>query len=427
MKTLEAFLENLRKVAEAFPDKRLRRSDNVTMADATLSAFSLFFMQSASFLEHQKRMQRNRSRSNCQTLFGIQRIPSENHIRSLLDAVAPERLQPCFDQVLAQMQQQGGLSHFHRLDGRVLIALDGTEYFCSEKRSCPHCLTRKRSNGKTESYHALLAATVVAPGHNRTLSLMPEFIVTADGSAKQDCERNAAKRWLRAHGERMRGLRPVYLGDALFSSQPMCEAVLAQGGDFLFVCKEDSHKTLYEYLRGIETEQHTETERKRGRPACTYCYRWVEGVPLRDGADALPVQWLGLEIRDAADKITYRGAFVTSFAIHRENVAEIAACARARWKIENESFNVLKNHGYHMEHNFGHGRQYLAQVFVTLNLLAFAFHTVCDCLEELWQKGRALFTRVRFFAELHTVTNWFLFSDWDELCGSLVEDTPPSP
>jgi hypothetical protein len=117
-----------------------------------------------------------------------------------------------------------------------LIALDGTEYFCSQKLGCPHCLTCKRRNGKIESYHTMLAATIVAPGHNMVVPLMPEFIAPQDGAEKQDCERVAAKRWLATHNQRVAGLRPVYLGDALFACQPLAEAVLQTGADFLFVC-----------------------------------------------------------------------------------------------------------------------------------------------------------------------------------------------
>ena len=90
----------------------------------------------------------------------------------------------------------GGLEPFQRLGGRCLIALDGTEYFCSQKLGCPNCQTRKRSNGKVESYHSMLAASLVAPGHARVLPLMPAFIARPDGVEKQDCERNAVKRWL---------------------------------------------------------------------------------------------------------------------------------------------------------------------------------------------------------------------------------------
>ena len=400
----------------------------MAIADAGMAAFSLFFMQSDSFLSHQRRMEHGRNASNCKTLFGIEKIPTDNHIRDLLDPAPPELLDPCFEQTLEQMRQHGGMKDFERLGGRVLIALDGSEYFASEKRGCARCLTRKRSNGKTENYHTLLAATLVAPGHNRVLPLMPEFITPQDGAEKQDCERNAAKRWLRQHGGQLRELRPVYLGDALFSSQPMCAEVLAQGGDFLFVCKEDSHKTLYEFLRGVEPEQHTVSERRMGGRTRNYRYRWVENLPLRDGKDALNAHWLSVEVVDQAGKMTYCGAFVTSLAINPDNVAEIGACARARWKIENESFNVLKNHGYHLEHNFGHGKQHLAQQFVLLNLLAFAFHTVCDSVEKRWQEARAaLATRKDFFTDLHTITAYLLFPDWHALCSAMVHGNAPSP
>ena len=428
MRVLEELLDGLRRVFAFFPDGRQWRPDNIAIADAGLAAFSLFFMQSESFLSHQRRMARGRNGSNCKTLFGIENIPSDNHIRDLLDPAPPELLEPCFEHSLEQMRRHGGMKDFERLGGRVLIALDGSEYFSSEKRGCPRCLTRKRSNGKTENYHTLLAATLVAPGHNRVLPLMPEFITPQDGAEKQDCERNAAKRWLQQHGGRLRELRPVYLGDALFSSQPMCAEVLAQGGDFLFVCKEDSHKTLYEFLRGVEPEQHTVSERRMGGRTRNYRYRWVENLPLRDGKDALNAHWLSVEVVDQAGKMTYCGAFVTSLAINPDNVAEIGACARARWKIENESFNVLKNHGYHLEHNFGHGKQHLAQQFVLLNLLAFAFHTVCDSVEKRWQEARAaLATRKDFFTDLHTITAYLLFPDWHALCSAMVHGNAPSP
>jgi hypothetical protein len=230
------------------------------------------------------------------------------------------------------MRQHGGMKDFERLGGRVLIALDGSEYFSSEKRGCPRCLTRKRSNGKTENYHTLLAATLVAPGHNRVLPLMPEFITAQDGAEKQDCERNGAKRWLKAHSERLADLRPIYLGDALFSCQPLAEAVLGTGADFLFVCKKDGHKTLYEYVKGAPLDERTVIERRPGKRSLTYRYRWIEAVPLRDGKDALSVNWLEVTITNETGKTTYDGAFVTSLPLTADNVVEVAACARARWK-----------------------------------------------------------------------------------------------
>jgi hypothetical protein len=145
------------------------------MADIGLSAFSLFFMQSESFLFHQRRLEQGHGTSNCHTLFGMKKIPTDNLIRLMLDKVSPEALQPCFDQVIEQLRKRDGLKALQRLGGRTLVALDGTEYFCSQKLSCPQCLTRKRSNGKTEHYHAMLAAMIVAPGHNMVLPLDNRF------------------------------------------------------------------------------------------------------------------------------------------------------------------------------------------------------------------------------------------------------------
>jgi len=272
----------------------------------------------------------------------------------------------------------------------------------------------------------MLAAMIVAPGHNMVLPLMPEFITPQDGAEKQDCERTAAKRWLSAHGKHVQNLRPVYLGDALFSCQSLAESVLATGADFLFVCKRDGHKTLYEYVDGAGLDERTVVERRPGKRSLTYRYRWIEAVPLRDGKDALTVNWLGVTITDETGKTTYDGAFVTSLPVIAANVVEVAACARARWKIENESFNVLKNNGYNLAHNFGHGKKYLARTFAAMNLLAFAFHTACDCLETLWQQAReAVGARARFFQDLHTITAYVLFPSWHGFMIMIVTGKAP--
>jgi hypothetical protein len=271
----------------------------------------------------------------------------------------------------------------------------------------------------------MLAATLVAPGHTMALPLMPEFIVKQDGAEKQDCERNAAKRWLAAHAEPMQKLRPVYLGDDLFACQPIAEAVLAAGGDFLFTAKPLSHKALSGFMKGARFEEISIT-RKQGAKKLTHRYRWFSGAPLRDGKDALLVNWIGVAIADAKGKLTYSGAFVTSLPVTPANVGEIAACARARWKIENESFNVLKNNGYHLEHHFGHGKQHLAMTFAAMNLLAFAFHTVCDCLEDLWIKARkAKRARKRFFEHIRTITAYLVFPDWQTFMTTLIKSKPP--
>ena len=428
MDRLESYITALRERCAGLPDRRTGSNGRYSMTDIGLAAFSVFFMQSPSFLAHQEAMAEGpgRGRSNAHTLFGMTAIPSDNHIRAMLDGTPTDHFDSVFATIVRDLDERGGLRSLRSLDGRALIALDGSEHFCSRKVSCPHCSSRKRADGETEYFHTFLGATLVAPGHKTVLPLPPEFVRPQDGAAKQDCEVAAAKRWLARVGTGITWLRPVYLGDDLFARQPMCAAVLAAGGHFLFVCKPSSHKTLGEYLTGAELDSLTETQ-GRGSEKRIHRYRWMADVPLRDGDDALLVNWLEVEItKPGTVKPTYRCSFVTDLPVSRETVAELAACGRARWKIENETFNVLKTGGYHLEHNFGHGKETLASLLVALNLLAFAMHNACDLVEAQWQQARErLKARSRLFEHVRTVTAYHLFLSWHSLLRTILTGVPP--
>ncbi len=162
--------------------------------------------------------------------------------------------------------------------------------------------------------------------------------------------------------------------------------------------------------------------------ASAECYRWLCDVPLRDGGDAMTVNWLTIEITNPTGKVTYRNSFITDLAVDRGTVAELAACGRARWKTENESFNTLKTKGYNLEHNFGHGKQNLSAVLATLNLLAFAFHTVCELAEDLWREAmQQQARRSRFFEHLRSITVFLVFPSWRDLLETLAFAQPPPP
>jgi len=438
MRPLEALLGSLRACLDGFPDKRRGLNVSYGMGDIGMAAFSVFHMQSPSFLAHQRRFEEGFGRSNCESLYGISKIPSDNHIRDMLDGAWPALLHPVFAEAVDQLDRApGGLDAFRRLGGRVLIALDGTQYHCSKTIHCPHCSTRLRGKSlspaggeaaEREYYHAMLGATLVAPGHDKVVPLPPEFMVPQDGAAKQDCENQAAKRWLAAHGARYARLRPVYLGDDLFSRQPLIEAVQARDASFIFVCKPSSHPLIEEYITGVDLPC-VEERVKRAKQHAIHRYRWLCEVPLRAGKDALAVNWFEIEIIDPRGKTTYRNSWVTDLAVGPDNVAEMAACGRARWKIENETFNVLKNGGYNLEHNFGHGKQHLASILASLNLLAFAFHTVCDVADDLWRTARQkLGPRYNFFNKLSAITAFLIFPSWQDLLLTLAfAKPPPSP
>jgi hypothetical protein len=196
MQLLPSLLAGLKAICATFPDGRKGRGGNIEIADFGLAAFSMFFMQSASFLAYQRGLEKGQGRSNGQTLFGIGRIPSDNYIRDMLDEADPALLQPCFERMETLLAEPAMRQAFGRLGGRTLIAWDGTQYFCSQKLGCPNCLTRERSNGKKDNYHCLLSATVVAPGHSKVVPLMPEFVVSQDGAEKQDCELSVNLRFI---------------------------------------------------------------------------------------------------------------------------------------------------------------------------------------------------------------------------------------
>jgi hypothetical protein len=416
---LESWIRELRDVCAGLPDRRQGpwHDGQYTMADIGLSAFSLFFMGCPSFLAHQRRLEEGQGRSNCQTLFGMQAIPTDATVRAMLDGAEPDVFDPLFYSVLAT---PGVSEPFRCLGGRTIVALDGTEHFNSRKIHCPRCLKRKRADGGTEYCHSFLGASVVAPGTNRVLPLPPEFVLAQDGAEKQDCERNAAKRWLARQGPRLRHLRPVFVGDDLFACQPIAEAIRAQGGNFVLTCKPASHKTVTEYLYGATPAELRVAKTERGKRTTTV-YRWLAGVPLRATEDALEATWLSVEILNGAGKRTYFNSFVTDLAVTADNVAEVAACGRARWKIENETFNVLKTGGYHLEHNFGHGKETLASVLVVLNLLAFAFHAAAMLAVLAWKQAMdAKGAMYRFFEHLRTIVVYVVFESWDHLLRSIA-------
>jgi hypothetical protein len=427
MNALEELLSDLKDVCAGLVDKRQGQTCRYTMADIGLAAFSVFFMQSPSFLAHQRTLAAGHGRSNCQTLLGMAAIPSDNHIRQMLDGNTPAAFDGLFVTAVEAVAAAQGLAEFQRLDGRVLIALDGTEHFCSRKIGCPQCSHRRRSDGGVEYFPSFLAASLVAPGHTQVLPLMPEFITPQDGAAKQDCERAAAKRWLARHGTHFAGLRPVYLGDDLHACQPIASAIRDTGGNFILTCKPSSHQTLAEYLTGVDLTEHHRIVRHRGK-STTYVYRWLAEVPLRASADALDVNWFSIEILNAKGQRTYYNSFVTDLPVTAGTVADLAACGRARWKIENETFNVLKTHGYHLEHNFGHGKLTLASLLVTFNLLAFAFHTVATLSVLAWRNAiAARGTRHDFFQHLRTVTAYIIFPDWQVLLLAITDPKARPP
>ena len=299
-------------------------------------------------------------------------------------------------------------------------------FYESRNITCSHCLHYETRDGETLYYHDVIAAVMVKPKEETVLPLNPEFIRNEDGSEKQDCERNAAKRWLENNAENYKRFNPILLGDDLYSDYPTCTAILGKGLHFLFTCKEDSHKWLYDSIDDGCMERKT-VSLWTGRQHLEYRYQWYNGVEIRQELPTLKVNYLMLQIwNEEMGKITYLNSWVTDLEIDEKNVVEMAECARARWKIENEHNNVLKNRGYHLEHNFGHGKEHACEIYVILNLLAFQMHGIMLLLDQDYQKARkGIRRRDEFFAGMRFIFNRLLFETWEEFIGFIAQDDDP--
>jgi hypothetical protein len=414
-----AFIHYFRNKSKHFPDKREGKNTSITMEDIVLSAFAVFHMQSPSFLQFQTNMMTKEGKSNAQSLFDIEKTPSDNHIRDILDNVEPRYLQPLYNRQLKYLKDAGVLNRYRYMQ-RYPVALDGTQYYSSEKICCTKCLTRVHNN-TTHYLHQAVTPIIVSPFHKEIIPLMPEFIQNSDGKEKQDCEINASKRWI--HKERSLMLPLLFLGDDLYAHEPFCRDIINKGDSFVFVAKEESHKIMYEHIDFIERAAGLEVFSQvvgRAHNKEVWEYRFINSVHINGSKDALMVNWLELKV--TTGKKRYSGAFISDIDITRFNIHDIGLIGRSRWKIENENNNVLKTKGYHLEHNFGHGKDNLSEFLLALNILAFLFHTVLGILDENYAKAKAKVPTQRFFQDMETLTSFIYFSSWDILIAFMARD-----
>ena len=421
-----------RQILEKAPDYRIGKNSQYEIADAGLGAFSAFYMQAPSFLAHQRDMQKRKGQNNAQSLFEMETIPSDGQIRNLLDPVEPSHLRTPFWEIYERLQEGNYLDDYRSVGGTLLLSFDGTQYFSSQKIHCPNCTVRVRKEQEYFS-HSVLAAVLVAPGKEHVIALEPEFITPQDGHDKQDCEQQAIKRWVKRNAERFDPWQVTVMTDDLHSHQPLCELLAEHKMHFIMTCKTESHQALYqevELLTRVEGAVQTMTRRCwTGRYHEQWIYRWVEQVPVRVGTKALRVNWCEITIvREGTAKELYHNAWITSHKLTSKTVPEIVAAGRAHWKVENENFNVLKNRGYNFEHNYGHGKQHLSSVLLTLLLLAFLVHTVLHLSCLVYQAIRqALGPRRTFFNDLRALTRYLYFPSWDELLAFMYQqlELPP--
>ena len=419
---LGALIDCLSGVVDRLPERPEYSASRYTNRDAVNSTFAALFFQFPSLLRYMREMEEREKRDNVQSLFDVKGIPSDNQIRNIVDRISPSSISPVFNATLKSSEESGVINEYRVLDGGVLLAIDGLWYFSSENINCQHCLTKKAKDKNGDEYtvyfHAALAGAIVKPGNNKVLPVAPEIIRNTDGDKKQDSELAAGKRWLQAHGDEYKWLKPTLLGDDLYSNRPFCEKIVEDGWSFIFTCKDESHKWLSEtisnsYLHEVRDVKWDARKKKR----IVYTWRYLNGVPIRyDEQNPFLVNYFSFEIKaEGATKPNYNNSWITNKPITDMNVSYLAECGRARWKIENEHHNVLKNRGYNLEHNFGHGSQHAADIFFLLNLLSLQFHTILEYCDLEYQMTYTTFpARVAFFESLRVLIRRRYFVSWVE-------------
>ena len=417
----------LRSLFSSVPDQRSGEVE-FSLADVLMSAFAMFSLKDPSLLAFDHR--RRDPSDNFRTLYGIHRVPCDSQMRAVLDPVDPADLRPPFRAIFRRLQRVQALKRFVYWDGHYLVSLDGTTYFSSATIHCPSCLVKHHRTGNITYSHQLLGATLVHPDLKEVIPLAPEPIIQQDGQDKNDCERNATRRWLQSFRQEHPHLPVIVVEDALSSNAPHLRDLREARAHYIIGVKPGDHAFLFE---------HVQTRDEAGQmqvltlvdpvTQVLHHFRVCEGAPLNESnPDELVNVLLYWEIPpDQKAKVKVQHfSWITDLALNADTVWDIMRGGRARWKIENETFNTLKNQGYHLEHNYGHGEQNLSVVLALMMMLAFLVDQVqqlcCPLFQAAWSKMK---TKCHLWEEIRHHFRTLLFDSMAELLTALIRGIAP--
>src|SRR5271157_3076772 len=407
----------------SLPDPRSGEVE-IPLDDALMSALAMFSLKDPSLLAFDHR--RRDPTDNFRTIYGINHVPCDSQMRDILDPVDPVGVRPAFLDVFRCLQRGKALKPFVYLDGYYLVSLDGTGYFSSSKIHCPSCLVKNHSNGRITYYHQLLGATLVHPDHKEVIPLAPEPIIQQDGQTKNDCERNATRRWLKQFRQEHPHLPIIVVEDALSANAPHLRDLREARAHYIIGVKPGDHAFLFQHLQTLdEAGQMQVLTLHDPTTGVLHHFRFCNGAPLNEANPDELVNVLEYWEIHPDGKVQHF-SWITDFLLVPEIVWDIMRGGRARWKIENETFNTLKNQGYHLEHSYGHGEQNLSVVLALLMMLAFLVDQVqqacCSLFQAAWNKMK---TKCHLWEEIRNHFRTLLFDSMAELLTALVRGIAP--
>jgi hypothetical protein len=380
-----------------------------------MSGLAIFGLKSPSLLDFDEKRKDKFVCHNLKTLYGVEQAPCDTYLRERLDEVEPSKLCRAYKSGFRAAQRGKVLPLFEFIDGYYLLSNDGTGVFHSDKVHCDNCCVKNHRDGSTSYYHQVMSSVLVHPDQSVVIPMLIEPIVKEDGNKKNDCEKNASKRLLTTLRAMHPQLKLLVVEDGLHSNAPHIKLLSSLNYSYLIGAKPADHVWLFDWIKASICEKLTLI-----RDKTEHCFSWINNVPLNESNEDVRVNFIEYWETDPKGKKQHF-TWITDITVTKDNVYQLMRGARARWKIENETFNTLKNQGYHFEHNFGHGYRNLSTVFAHLMMLAFMVDQLQQLCCPLFQKALIACLKKRRLWE--TMRHYFcncLIDCWEALFQSIV-------
>lgn len=446
----DSLIAALKSCFEKVQDHRNPLMIRIRLSDFLMSGFAIFSLRFGSLLQFDEEMRKEGHRSRLIPIYKIEDVPSDTHFRTVLDEVSSSEIRPAFKKLFSELQKSKHLEGFKFFESQYLLAVDGTEHYTSEKVECDACM-KKKTNTNTEKegvryYHQMLAGSLVHPDLDVVIPLCPEPILKQDGSEKNDSERNALRRFLDQFRNDHPKLPVILTADALHATGPLIRDLKYYDMDYILAVKPGSHQKLFEAIpkwedrgemRYFVSEEEIGQKVKKKR---MHQFRYMNRTLLNHADVEMSVNffeyWETTQWADQWGELQEEKkhfSFVTSFTITENNIMQLMRGGRARWKIENETFNTLKNQGYEFEHNFGHGNKNLATNLAYLMFLAFLFdqlqHLGCSQYQKILKRlKRKLYLSNRLRNGFsYAYTFGVFFENWADFLEKVAGRGPPEP
>jgi len=333
-----------------------------------------------------------------------------------LDELNPRRLRPVYNKLFSKLQRGKVLEGYKYMDGHLLISVDGTGFFSSKTVSCKNCCQKNHHDGSTTYYHQMLCGAIVSPEQKEVFPLAPEPIQNSDGSTKNDCERNASMRFFDDFRREHPHLKTIVLQGALATNAPYIKYLEAHKLRYILGAKPKGHKFLFAHLKGNSEAENLEFKDPEGT---IHRFKFLNDAPLNKSNQDVRVNILVYEEIKPGTKRNPKPkskhfAWVTDLTLEKSTLMKTMRAGRSRWKIENETFNTLKNQGYNFAHNFGHGHQYLSTVFGSLMMLAFLVDQVELRCYGLFNDALEKMERLKYFREkVRSMFQEYILESWE--------------